>query len=53
MVCLLAFTCVRNNFKKRYYYSLLKHTYVGDVNYATIDEVISIVEGNISGRINR
>ncbi len=31
----------------------LKHTYVGDVNYATIDEVMRIVEGNISGRFNR
>lgn len=31
----------------------LKHTYVGDVNYATIDEVIRIVEGNLTGRFNR
>ncbi|WP_194765960.1 sugar kinase [Tamlana sp. I1] len=31
----------------------LKHTYEGDVNYATIDEVTRIVEGNISGRFNR
>lgn len=31
----------------------LKHTYVGDVNYATIDEVIRIVEGNVTGRFNR
>ena len=31
----------------------LKHTYVGDVNYATIDEVTRILEGNISGRFNR
>jgi len=31
----------------------LKHTYVGDVNYATIDEVMRIVEGNVSGRFNR
>lgn len=31
----------------------LKHTYVGDVNYATIDEVLGIVDGNITGRFNR
>ncbi|GAA4960153.1 sugar kinase [Algibacter aquimarinus] len=31
----------------------LKHTYVGDVNYATIDEVMRIVEGNLTGRFNR
>ena len=31
----------------------LKHTYVGDVNYATIDEVTRIVEGNLTGRFNR
>lgn len=31
----------------------LKYTYVGDVNYATIDEVLRIVEGNVSGRFNR
>lgn len=31
----------------------LKHTYVGDVNYATIDEVTRILDGNVSGRFNR
>ena len=31
----------------------LKHTYVGDVNYATIEEVSRILDGNISGRLNR
>lgn len=31
----------------------LKHTYIGDVNYATTDEVSRILEGNISGRFNR
>lgn len=31
----------------------LKHTYMGDVNYATIDEVIRIVDGNVTGRFNR
>lgn len=31
----------------------LKHTYEGDVNYATVDEVTAILEGNISGRFNR
>ncbi|WP_203257762.1 sugar kinase [Hyunsoonleella ulvae] len=31
----------------------LKHTYVGDVNYATIDEVTRILDGDISGRFNR
>ena len=31
----------------------LKHTYVGDVNYATIDEVNAILDGNVSGRLNR
>lgn len=31
----------------------LKHTYVGDVNYATIGEVTAILEGNVSGRFNR
>ncbi|MDO6761381.1 sugar kinase [Tamlana sp. 2_MG-2023] len=31
----------------------LKHTYEGDVNYATIDEVTGILEGNVSGRFNR
>lgn len=31
----------------------LKHTYVGDVNYTTIDEVMRVVEGNVTGRFNR
>lgn len=31
----------------------LKHTYEGDVNYATIDEVNGILDGNVSGRFNR
>ncbi|MFS4483849.1 sugar kinase [Hyunsoonleella sp. 2307UL5-6] len=31
----------------------LKHTYVGDVNYATTDEVTRILEGNVTGRFNR
>ena len=31
----------------------LKHTYVGDVNYATVDEVTNILGGNVSGRFNR
>jgi 2-dehydro-3-deoxygluconokinase len=31
----------------------LKHTYVGDVNYTNIDEVLGIVDGNVTGRFNR
>ncbi|NRR90808.1 sugar kinase [Winogradskyella undariae] len=31
----------------------LKHTYEGDVNYANGDDVMSILEGNISGRFVR
>lgn len=31
----------------------LKHTYEGDINYATVEEVTGILEGNISGRFNR
>ena len=31
----------------------LKHTYEGDVNLATVDEVMSILEGNTSGRLSR
>lgn len=31
----------------------LKHTYEGDVNYATVDEVMGILNGDISGRVNR
>ena len=31
----------------------LKHTYEGDVNYATVKEVMDILNGNISGRLTR
>jgi 2-dehydro-3-deoxygluconokinase len=31
----------------------LKHTYEGDINYATVKEVMDIVNGNISGRLTR
>ncbi|XCF07297.1 sugar kinase [Tamlana crocina] len=31
----------------------LKHTYAGDVNYATTDEVQRILDGNVTGRFNR
>ncbi len=31
----------------------LKHTYLGDVNYATVDEVAGILKGNTTGRFNR
>ena len=31
----------------------LKHTYQGDVNYATIEEVTRILDGNVSGRFKR
>ncbi len=31
----------------------LKHTYEGDVNYATVSEVMGILDGNTSGRFNR
>lgn len=31
----------------------IKHTYLGDVNYANESDVISILEGNTSGRLNR
>jgi 2-dehydro-3-deoxygluconokinase len=31
----------------------LKHTYAGDVNYATVNEVTAIVKGNTTGRFNR
>lgn len=31
----------------------LKHTYEGDVNYATVPEVMAILNGNVSGRFNR
>ena len=33
--------------------SALKHTYEGDVNFSTVNEVLGILEGNISGRLNR
>lgn len=33
--------------------SALKHTYEGDVNFATVAEVTSILEGNTTGRLNR
>ena len=33
--------------------SALKHTYEGDVNYSTVNEVKKIHEGNLSGRFNR
>lgn len=33
--------------------SALKHTYEGDVNFSTVNEVMGILEGNISGRFNR
>ena len=31
----------------------LKHTYEGDVNFATVDEVNNIIAGNITGRLLR
>lgn len=31
----------------------IKHTYEGDVNYATVTEVMGLLNGNISGRFNR
>lgn len=31
----------------------IKHTYLGDVNYANEKDVISILEGNTTGRLNR
>ena len=31
----------------------LKHTYEGDVNYATVEEVTGLLEGNTSGRVKR
>ena len=33
--------------------SALKHTYEGDVNFSSVNEVMNILEGNISGRLNR
>ena len=33
--------------------SALKHTYEGDVNFSTVNEVLGILEGNITGRLNR
>lgn len=31
----------------------LKHTYEGDVNFATVKEVMAILDGNTTGRLNR
>lgn len=31
----------------------IKHTYLGDVNYANEQDVISILDGNTTGRLNR
>ena len=31
----------------------LKHTYEGDVNHSNVDDVVQIIEGNISGRFVR
>ena len=31
----------------------IKHTYLGDVNYANEEEVVSILEGNTTGRLKR
>ena len=31
----------------------LKHTYEGDVNFSSVNEVMSILEGNTSCRFNR
>ena len=31
----------------------LKHTYEGDVNHSNVDDVVKIIEGNISGRFIR
>ena len=31
----------------------LKHTYEGDVNYATVKEVTGLLEGNTAARVNR
>jgi len=33
--------------------SALKHTYEGDVNFSSVDEVMNILDGNTSGRFNR
>lgn len=33
--------------------SALKHTYEGDVNFATVNEVLGILDGNTTGRLNR
>jgi len=33
--------------------SALKHTYEGDVNFSSTQEVMQILEGNTSGRFNR
>ena len=33
--------------------SALKHTYEGDVNFSSVNEVMNILEGNTSGRFFR
>jgi len=33
--------------------SALKHTYEGDVNYSNVDDVMSVLRGNTSGRFQR
>lgn len=33
--------------------SALKHTYEGDVNFSTVNDVMNILDGNTSGRFNR
>ena len=33
--------------------SALKHTYEGDVNFSSVNEVLGILGGNTSGRFNR
>ncbi|RXP57604.1 sugar kinase [Lutibacter sp. HS1-25] len=33
--------------------SALKHTYEGDVNFSSVNEVLGILEGNTTGRFNR
>jgi len=33
--------------------SALKHTYEGDVNFSSVEEVMNVLDGNTSGRLNR
>jgi 2-dehydro-3-deoxygluconokinase len=33
--------------------SCLKHTIIGDFNLVSVDEVLKIMEGNVSGRVSR